>query len=533
MSEQPQQYDAVVVGSGFGGSILALRLSEAGKSVLVLERGRRYRPGEFPRHVTDVDRIFWSSRYCPLATGLYDVRFLSGIAVVAASGVGGGSLIYANVNIRPDPVVFEDPRWPGSINRESLDPYYDKVAAALAVRPLPSNVEIRKRDVYRDAAYRLGRLVCDPDQAVIWESSPDMESGRGPCRLVAECEFGCQHGAKNSMDLTYLARAERLGAEVRTGAVVSHVSPIRDGFVVHYRDSQGRDPQGRDPQGGGGQVRGRRVVLGAGTLGTNEILLRSRDEVATLPNLSVALGRGFSGNGDFLGSIQNASTDLFPVHGPDVTSVISYFDQAPQFTMAAPTFNAPVMDVLASWGQPSGGVLRLFAPLLWGQLGRIVPWAFAKGLISRPLRLPAPHAGEPSRMTNLFAIGRDNANGQLRLRRGRLDIVWDYARENQVLVNRMIEAMKELGDVYGGTFSPLVTWKVFQRIITVHPLGGCHLSKSRETGVVSPEGEVHGYRGLYVADGSVIPTAIGFHPAMTISAVAERTAEAVVVSFPG
>jgi cholesterol oxidase len=262
VSEQPQQYDAVVVGSGFGGSISALRLSEAGRSVLVLERGRRYRPGDFPRQVTDVDRIFWSSRHRPSATGLYDVRFFSGIAVVAASGVGGGSLIYANVNIRPDPVIFEDPRWPASINRQSLDPYYHKVAAALAVRPLPPNVEMRKRDVYRDAAHRLGHLVFDPDQAVTWESTPDMEPGRGPCRLVAECEFGCQHGAKNSVDLTYLARAERLGAEVRTGAVVSHISPIKDGFAVDYRDPQGRVVQ----------VQGRRVVLGAGTLGTNEIL---------------------------------------------------------------------------------------------------------------------------------------------------------------------------------------------------------------------------------------------------------------------
>lgn len=523
MSEQPQLYDAVVVGSGFGGSISALRLSEAGKSVLVLERGRRYRPGDFPRDVTDIDRIFWSSRHYPSATGLYDVRFFSGIAVVAASGVGGGSLIYANINIRPDPVVFEHPRWPASLNRQSLDRYYDKVAAALAVRPLPSDVEVPKRDIYRDAARRSDRPIFDPDQAVTWESTPDMEAGQGPCRLVAECEFGCQHGAKNSVDLTYLARAERLGAEVRTGAVVSHISPIEGGYAVEYPASQGRMVQ----------VRGRRLVLAAGTLGTNEILLRSRDEFATLPDISAALGRGFSGNGDFLGSIQNASTDITPAYGPDVTSVISYFDKAPQFTMAAPTFNAAVMDVLASFGQPSGRVLRLFAPLFWGRLERIVPWAFAKGLLSRPSRLPAPHAGDPNRMTNLFAIGRDNANGRLRLRHGRLDIVWDYARENQVLVNRMLQAMKEVGDVYGGTFAPLVTWNIFKRIITVHPLGGCHLSESRENGVVSPEGEVHGYPGLYVADGSVIPTAIGFHPAMTISAVAERTAEAVVAGFPG
>ena len=153
--------------------------------------------------------------------------------------------------------------------------------------------------------------------------------------------------------------------------------------------------------------------------------------------------------------------------------------------------------------------------------------------MSRPSPLPAPHAGDPSRMTNLFAIGRDNANGRLRLRQGHLDIVWDYARENQVLVARMLKAMREIGDAYGGTVSPLASWNLFRRIITVHPLGGCRLSESPAGGVVSPAGEVHGYRGLYVADGSVIPTSIGFHPAMTIAAVAEHTADAVVASFPG
>src|SRR5207244_5971188 len=112
--------DAVVVGSGFGGAIAALRLAEAGRSVVVLERGRRYEPGSFPRNVTDADALFWRYPRHPESRGLFDVRVMSGIAVVAASGVGGGSLIYANIHIRPDPVVFEDPRWPPSINRATL-----------------------------------------------------------------------------------------------------------------------------------------------------------------------------------------------------------------------------------------------------------------------------------------------------------------------------------------------------------------------------------------------------------------------------
>jgi cholesterol oxidase len=130
-------------------------------------------------------------------------------------------------------------------------------------------------------------------------------------------------------------------------------------------------------------------------------------------------------------------------------------------------------------------------------------------------------------MTNLFAIGRDNAGGRLVLRGGRLDVQWEYARDNDVLVQRMMAAMRDVADIYGGTFAPLASWSAFNRIITVHPLGGCRLSGSAQEGVVSLEGEVHGYPGLYVADGSVIPSSIGFHPAMTIAAVSERIADAV------
>jgi cholesterol oxidase len=517
------RYDVVVVGSGFGGSISALRLAQHGRSVLVLERGRRWGPDEFPRDIRRTDEVFWRRSPRSSSGGLYDVRFLSGLGVVVASGVGGGSLVYANIHIRPDEVVFDDPRWPESINRRTLKPYYDKVAAEIGLAPLPEAVALPKRDAFRRAGATLQREVFDPDEAVTWPGAGG-PGHAGECQLVAECEFGCPHGAKHSMDRTYLADAERLGVEVRTSCQAYGVRPEGDGYAVGYRDLA---------TGELSTVAGRRVVLAAGTLGTNELLLRSRHQLGVLPALSARLGEGFSANGDFLATVQGAATDLDPSRGPDVTSVMRFFDETPGFTMAAPTFNAPVMAVLASLGQPSGRWLRPFGDLLWRALPWLVPFACAHGALSRPSRLPAPHRGDPRRMTNLFCIGRDNANGRVTLDRRGLDVVWDYLGENRALVARMEEAMARVADAYGGTYAPIVTWEACRRIFSVHPLGGCHLSDSPATGVVSPHGEVHGYPGLFVADGSVIPTSIGFHPVMTISAVAEHTAEAVVASFPG
>ena len=513
-------HDVVIVGSGFGGSITALRLAEAGRSVLVLERGRRYRPEDFPRDVRDTDALLWRHALRESATGLYDVRFFSALGVVVASGVGGGSLIYANVHVRPDPVVFEDPRWPASIDRRALDPYYDRVAAEIGVAPVPERVPLPKRDAFRKAAVHVGREAFDPDEAVTWPDPSGQDDHA--CGFLAECEFGCPRGAKRSMDRTYLAAAERLGAEVATGISVRSIRPDPRGYALSCRTVGAGEPR---------TVTARRVVLAAGTLGTNEILLRSRDVTGALPRLSATLGHGFSANGDFLGSIQNAAADLYPSHGPDVTSIMRFFDAPPGFTLAAPTFNAPVMRVLASFGQPSGRWLRPVQGLLWHGLPYLLPLALSTGLLARPSRLPAPHRGDPRHMTNLFCIGQDNAGGRLHLGKRGLDVTWDYARENAPLIERMETSMAAVADAYGGTYAPLATWNVFRRIITFHPLGGCRLSDTPATGVVSPHGEVHGHPGLFVADGSVIPTSIGFHPVMTIAALAEHTAEAVASSF--
>lgn len=503
-------FDAIVVGSGFGGAIAALRLTEAGKRVLVLERGRRWNPEDFPRDIRDIDRVFWRYPRRRASLGLYDVRFFSALGAVVASGVGGGSLIYANIHIRPDPVVFEDARWPRSITRAVLDPYYDRVATMLRIAPVPPELSLAKRARFRTAAAAIGHDIFDPDQAVEWTR----------CRYVAECEFGCRFGAKNTLDRTYLAAAEAGGATLVPLIRVEGVAPTADGYKLSCRDVQ---------SGLALEFDAPLVVLAAGTLGTNEILLRSRDRLGTLPQLSPRLGHGYSGNGDFLGSLTGAATDLEPWHGSDVTSVIRFFDAEPGFTLAAPTFNRDTMLFLAGLGAGGGsGWLRPFSGLLWRLLPLLVPLVCRSGLLQH-----AHDRGDPvaaAHMTNLFAIGRDNANGVMRLVGDTIDIAWDYAAENATLISRMEHGMETVAQAFGGRFAPLFSWQLFRRILTVHSLGGCHVSEGPDRGVVTSEGEVHSYPGLFVADGSVVPTSIGFHPCMTIAALAERIAESAARS---
>ena len=167
----PPVYDVAVVGSGFGRSISALRCAERGRSVVVLERGRRYQPEDFPRDVRDVDALLWRHLRRPAATGLYDVRFFSGLAAVVASGVGGGSLIYANIHVRPDPIVFEDSRWPAGTDRATLEPYYDRVEARDRFGARTRYLRLPKRDAFRQAGLQLGHEVFDPDEAVIWPAA--------------------------------------------------------------------------------------------------------------------------------------------------------------------------------------------------------------------------------------------------------------------------------------------------------------------------------------------------------------------------
>lgn len=511
-------YDAIVVGSGFGGGVAACRLAEAGKRVAVLERGRRFAPEDFPATPEQAPEALWHPTLNP--HGLFDLRLMRDLSVLTAAGVGGGSLVYANVQLRAPADVFAE-GWPQAIDRDELDRYYNRTEEALL--PMQTPEELPKMRAFALAGERVGKQAERLPLAVNFEGDrahPFSGVQQQRCQNLGRCDSGCPIHAKNTVDITYIARAEQFGAEVHTLHEVLRLDPPKDP-ADHWRVRFRNLGEGAD-----GELRAPLVVLAAGCLGSTRLLLKNRSR---LPRLSNTLGSRFSGNGDALGAAFDPSeSDLGSPRtdfGPSMTSVLDYTDEHGF--------------LLADGGLPSkfGGLLEIVRAV-----DAIHGW---RGVLLRIKRLGArlgigeqqvthrhlrPRPKRPIGDSLVFLmIGRDAADGQMRLTwlLKRFDIRW--SRQGS---ETLFAAMKKVSDalargVGAEPFFALDTWPL-SGYITVHPLGGCPMADDAAHGVVDDAGRVHGYEGLYVLDGSIVPTALGVNPSKTIAALAERGVELLI-----
>jgi cholesterol oxidase len=517
-----ESYEAIVVGSGFGGAVAACRLAQAGVDVAVLERGRRFELGSFPRpaHARH-DVMHWHRG------GPYDIKPLNDVLVVQAAGYGGGSLIYANVQMRPPPDVF-DSGWPRAYTRAALDPYYDLVAHMLDVRPVepdPATGDLPpKTRLMEEAAARLGRRgqFFRPNLAVRFDGpgappSPNkfgaLQSG---CLHCGECDIGCNLGAKNTLDLNYLAVAESLGAEVGTSCEVTRLAPGEDGFELRFRD--------HGESGGEGTVAARQVFLCLGAVNTTELLLRCRDQHRTLPRLSQALGSGYSANGDFVALGVGTSPPFAPRSGPTITT--------------ACIFDRRDGDRRIWFALEEGGYTVYLAHLLPllspARLARLVGRELEGRLAHHAESFTSLLEEEGDASAVLLVMGRDSANGTIELARPRhrLHVRWDV-KSNLALYAAETAACDEFVTALGGKLALAPNWRFFGQPSAVHNLGGCRMADRAEDGVVDPDGRIFGYPGLHVLDGAIIPVAVGANPSHTIAAVAERCVEAAIRRLPG
>jgi cholesterol oxidase len=559
----PEHFDAVIVGSGFGGSVTAARLAEAGWRVCVLERGKDYPPTSFPRTPLEMKRNFWNPRAG--MQGMFDVWHFDGIDAICASGLGGGSLIYANVFLRKDERWFvkedlatggyED--WP--VTRADLDPHYDEVERRIGVQRFPFERSPYDRTLktiaYRDAAQRLELDWSLPPLAVtfanegmapvpgepITEAAPNLHGrARLTCQLCGECDIGCNYGSKNTLDYTYLSQAWRAKAELRTRCEVRSFTPReKGGYEVHYVF---HDPaaEGR-PTDTGALPRQvltcEHLILSAGTLGTTWLLLRNKD---ALPALSDRLGRGFSSNGDLLtfalcckredAAGKRVPRDIDPSRGPVITSAIRmpdvleggdgrgfYLEDA-----GYPVFGSWAMQML----EGPDAILKDIPRLLHHA------WNFLHGRHHSEIGgLLATLLGDTELASGalpLLGMGRDIPDGTMSLEKdGLLEVDFDKDGASKAYFDRVRDLSRKIADELGGDFEENPMWYA-DRVITVHALGGCRMGDSAREGVVDPFGRVFGHRGLHVADGSVMPGPVGPNPSLTIAALADRFAEKII-----
>ena len=518
-----RRYDAVVVGSGFGGSVAACRLAERGLRVLVLERGRRWRTEEFPREAADawlyqVDRP-------EIHNGWIDFRIFRNVAVVQGAGVGGGSLIYANVFVPAEPVAFES-GWPPEISYSELAPHYERCGTMLDVTELPDGQLTARYQLMRDAAKAIGAserlrklplaISFDRDWSYELPAATDPTNStpfhnkfgrlQGTCVHCGNCDLGCPVRARNTLDLNYLAQAEDHGAEIRALHFVTGIVPDGSGYRVHYdRVDNGRRV--------GESVAAERVVLAAGSLNSTELLLRCRDVQKSLPLVSQTLGRGWCANGDFLTPAITPDRTISPTRGPTITAAIDYLDGS----------DGGHRYFVEDGGFPDviGNALRsvLGRSLIGKQLFRGYQSAIELALAGR----------DPSQcLMPWFGQGVDASNGVMTLEPDVLDPDgWDLDLDwepgpSQGVIQALIDRHKVLAAATGGSAVVPLSWTLLKYIVTPHPLGGCNMGTDPTNGVVDHRGEVFGYPNLYVLDGSIVPRALGINPSRTIAALAER-----------
>ena len=513
-----QLYDAVVIGSGFGGAITACRLAQAGKSVCVLEKGRRRLNTDFPRSPYELaSNAIWNEQQ---RRGFIEYRSFKHMDVIQGRGVGGGSLHYFNVNKQPPAAIFEQPRWPRSITVERMAPYYRVVKEMLSAKPLepPQGRKLPLRtQAFFDALTAYNANPEYLDIAVYTENTA--RGSQSACIYCGNCLLGCQVNAKNTLDLNYLALAEQQEAEVFPLHDVEYIEPDGLGFKVHVLRSNLDNTQATEAA----TVAARTVVVAAGTLGSSELLLKCRDVYKTLPALSPALGEGFSGNGDYLlaGTLYNDKI-IDPSSGPSITAGAGFASEGQYIYIEDLGFPDPLLWYI-NGTIPTRRRWRQTVLFTWNYLLSSLGLSDKTCMdveIDRLFR-----GGATTRFLPYLGMGTDAANGVLTLDRDNCIVVnWSHA-ESRRMFDQMENHLRQISRVSHGKYVRSFLWDwPFRKLLTAHPLGGCAISKRPEEGVVDEFGHVWNYRNLYVCDGSIIPTALAVNPSATIGAMAERIA---------
>jgi cholesterol oxidase len=510
---EASDYDVVVIGSGFGGSVTALRLTEKGYRVGVLEAGRRFTEDTLPKTSWDARRFLWAPKLGWL--GIQRMNLLKNVLVLSGAGVGGGSLVYANTLYEPLEPFYRDPQW-GHITdwRDELAPYYDQAKRMLGVVESPADTA--SDAVLRQVATEMG--VAETWHAtnigVFFGEGPGVESpdpffgGAGParsgCTQCGECMTGCRWRAKNSLDRNYLYLAEQGGAVIHPETTVTRVRPDGSGYLVETLRTGGR---GR--KRGARVFRADQVVFAAGALGTQRLLHALRDE-GVLPNLSPRLGELTRTNSEAIlgATARNRKVDYSK--GVAITSSM-HPDENTHVEVVRYGKGSNAMALMATVMTDGGGLLPRW--LKWLGVAVRRPVVFLRSL-------SAFHWSERT-VIALVMQSLDNSLVVRRTKRGRLTTRQGHGEPNPTWIPSGNEAVRRMAKAIGGEAGGSIT-EIGNIPVTAHILGGAVIGDSPSSGVIDPYHGVYGHPGLHVVDGAAVSANLGVNPSLTITAQAER-----------
>ncbi len=545
-------YPFVIIGSGYGGSIAASRLSRAGLKVCLLEKGKEFRPGEYPWDLDDAAKEMQVNRnknQIGNKTGLYEFYKGKEMTVFKGCGLGGTSNVNANVSIEPEPRVFEDVRWPAAIRNEmqSLKDGYELARKMLKPSPYPEGKtgypELAKTSGMKTSAAAMKEEFRYLDINVNFEYDNQLNHvgvEQHKCNNCGDCVTGCNHHAKNTLIMNYLPDAVNHGAEIFCEAGVQYLERKDNKWLVYFElYNLGREKFDAPLL----CISADNVIVSAGALGSTEILLRSQAKGLTG---SPALGRHFTGNGDVLGFGYNnevkingiglgkhfADPDKEPV-GPCITSIIDMRNRKilnDGMTLEEGSIPAPIAPLLTT---AFISLSRLMGKDTDG--GGWQDWVAGKKREGVSL-LKGPYHGAINNTQVYLVMTHDDGNGTMSLENDRLELSWpDVGKESifKKVNGKLLDATKALEGIY----LPNPEWNKLMNyeMVTVHPLGGCVMGDDAATSVTNHVGQVYRnnsgtdlHEGLYVMDGAIIPRPLGTNPLLTISALAERNCKLIV-----
>lgn len=507
-------YDYIVIGSGFGGSASALRLSEKGYRVLVLEKGRRLNAQDFPRTNWNLKRWLWMPAM--KFHGLFKLTFFRHVATLSGVGVGGGSLVYANTLPIPKKSFFTADTWAHLADWEQeLKPFYP---LALKMLGTSRNPRLETGDIaLQTLARQIGQAEhFEPTNVAVFFGEPNKTvpdpyfDGEGPertgCNFCGGCMTGCRHGAKNTLDKNYLYFAEKLGAVIQPESEVYDVAPLdaQDGSGG-YRLRWKRSTKFFKEKG---EFTARGVVFSGGVLGTVKLLLKLKR--SSLPNLSDKVGYGVRTNSESLIGVTTFDKNTVFSDGVAIGSIL----HTDEYSHLEPV----------RYGAGSGFWRLLMSPLAYGGNVFIRLARFLGDIIRHPLlNLRAAFIDDWAKRTQILLFMR-TINTTLRFSRGLLGMKSAVVKGEHPTA--FIPEAKDLAEKYSqivkGKPFVLITETIAGIPTTAHILGGCVMGKDRGEGVIDKDNRVFGYRNMYVCDGSMISANPGVNPSLSITALSER-----------